>query len=125
MNKVVHFEIPVDDMNRAKKFYSIFGWQIRDIPGMDYVGLTTADVDENRMPKEPGAINGGMMRRSKEVTAPVVAIHVKSVEDHIKKALAAGGKLITPKSEVGDMGYYAYIADTEGNVIGLWETKNL
>jgi hypothetical protein len=34
---IVHFEIPVDDLNRAKKFYSqLFGWKLQDMQGMDY-----------------------------------------------------------------------------------------
>ncbi|MBI5272791.1 MAG: VOC family protein [Chlamydiia bacterium] len=122
MDKVVHFEIPVDDMKRAKKFYEIFNWQMQDIEGMDYVGVRTVHVDDNRMPKEAGAINGGMMQRTAQVTAPVVAIHVSSVDEYLKKVLKAGGKMVMPKMEIPGMGYYAYISDTEGNVVGLWET---
>lgn len=121
MDKVVHFEIPVDDMKRAKSFYSIFGWQIQDYPEMDYVGIRTVDVDENRQPKEAGAINGGMIKRSAMAKAPVLAVHVKSVDECVKKVLAAGGKVVMPKNEMGGVGYYAYVEDTEGNVLGLWE----
>ena len=121
MNKVVHFEIPVDDMNRAKKFYSIFGWQLLEYPGMEYLGVRTVPVGKDHMPIEPGAINGGMMKRTKEVKAPVIAIQVDSVDEYIKKAKKNGGKVVTPKKEIGGMGYYAYVEDTEGNVIGLWE----
>ena len=123
MGKVVHFEIPVDDMARAKKFYKIFDWQLEDIPGMDYVGVRTTAVDSTtHMPKEPGAINGGMMQRTKELKGPTVAIEVSSVDEYIKKVIAAGGKEVMPKMEIPGMGYYAYVTDTENNVIGLWET---
>lgn len=45
-NKVVHFEIPADDLDRAKKFYqSIFGWKIIDYPEMQYTIVQTVDVD--------------------------------------------------------------------------------
>lgn len=125
MDKVVHFEIPVDDLARAKKFYSIFGWGLQDMSmpdGMNYTMVRTTPVDEKtHMPKEVGAINGGMMMRSKDVRAPVFAINVSSVDVYIKKVGAAGGKVVTPKMEVGGMGYYAYVSDTEGNVLGLWE----
>jgi uncharacterized protein len=40
----------------------------------------------------------------------------------VKKIEAEGGKVIVPKGEVPDMGYYAYFKDTEGNVMGLWES---
>jgi len=127
MDKVVHFEIPVDDLERAKKFYgAIFGWGIQDWPmpgGIVYTGIRTVPVDEETyMPKEPGAINGGMTKRSKEVPAPVITINVGSIDEYIKKIEAAGGKAVMPKGEVPDMGYYAYFLDTEGNVIGLWES---
>ncbi|MCI0381513.1 MAG: VOC family protein [Chlamydiae bacterium] len=121
MDKVIHFEIPVDDLKRAKKFYKdIFNWQLEDT-NMDYTVVRTVPVDEKFMPKEAGAINGGMFKRTKEVKAPVVAINVNSIDKYIKKVVAAGGKVVMPKIEIGKNGYYAYVSDTEGNVVGLWE----
>lgn len=127
MDKVVHFEIPADDLNRAKQFYSsIFGWQLEDWPmpdGSVYVGARTVEADEaTKMPREAGAINGGLMQRSADAPAPVLAMDVSSIDEYLKKVEAAGGKVVRPKVQIGDMGYYAYVADTEGNVIGLWET---
>jgi hypothetical protein len=127
MDKVVHFEIPVDDLARAKKFYSsIFGWELQDFQfaeGMTYTGVRTVPVDEKTyMPKEPGAINGGMMQRSKDVHSPIITINVDSIDEYVKKIKAAGGKAVMPKGEVPDMGFYAYVNDSEGNVIGLWES---
>ena len=59
MDKIVHFEIPADDVARAKDFYgSIFEWGLDDMEGMDYTIVRTVDVDEQQLPKEPGAING-------------------------------------------------------------------
>ncbi len=123
MKKVCHFEIPVDDMARAKKFYAIFGWHMEEFPGMDYVGVRTTSVDEQQRPKEVGSINGGIMKRSKEAPAPVFAIEVPSIDEYVKKAVAAGGKVVKPKWQIGEMGYYAYVKDTEGNVLGLWESS--
>ena len=62
---VTHFEIPVDKMERAKKFYfDAFGWMIRSVPGatpgQDYVMAGTAQSDERGMVQEKGAINGGI-----------------------------------------------------------------
>jgi len=121
MNQVVHFEIPYDDIEKAKEFYSIFDWELNDIPGMDYVGVRTTTVDENKMPTQPGAINGGLMKRTEQVKGPVVAVQVDSVDTYLEKVLAKGGKLIMPKMEIPNMGYYAYVADPEDNVFGLWE----
>jgi predicted enzyme related to lactoylglutathione lyase len=122
MDKVVHFEIPADNLDRAKKFYqSLFGWQITDIPEMNYTIVNTVPVDENNMPKEPGAINGGMLKRNHAGEQPVIVINVSSVDEYLKKVEKAGGKTVMPKVQVGEMGLYARVTDTEGNVIGLWE----
>lgn len=126
MDKVVHFELPFDDEARVKNFYSsIFGWDLKDeeMPGgMKYIMATTAPMDETtRMPKESGAINGGMMKRMEGMTGPVFAINVPSIDQYIPKIEAAGGKVIKPKMDVMGMGFYAYVSDTEGNVLGLWE----
>jgi uncharacterized protein len=121
MNKVVHFEIPYDDRERAGKFYEgVFGWQLKDVPNMNYTMARTSEVDEDNMPKEKGVINGGLWKRE-GVGAPIVVIDVPSIDDHLQKIEQAGGKVVMPKAVVGEMGYYARVSDTEGNVIGIWE----
>jgi predicted enzyme related to lactoylglutathione lyase len=123
MDKVVHFEIPFDDKQRAMKFYtSAFGWQLTDMPEMSYVMAQSVDVDDKHMPKEPGAINGGIMARPREAPHPTIYVAVSSVDTAIKKVEAAGGTVVTPHTPIPGMGAYARIADTEGNVIGLYET---
>ncbi len=123
MDKVVHFEIPFDDKQRAMKFYAdCFGWRLVDMPEMNYVLATTAEVDERQMPKEPGAINGGLFQRPREAPNPAIYIGVTSVSEAVAKATAAGGRVVTPRTPIPGMGAYARIADTEGNVIGLFES---
>ena len=123
MDKVVHFEIPADDVDRAQKFYeAVFGWKMDSVPEMNYTMVHTVEIDENRMPKEVGAINGGMMKRTKDISAPVVTIDVANIDDAVKKVTEQGGKLVMEKQKVGDMGWSAYIKDSEGNVIGLWQS---
>lgn len=59
MDKVVHFEIPVDNVEKAKKFYKdVFNWEVESYPGMDYTMCRTVAIDDKHMPKEVGAING-------------------------------------------------------------------
>src|SRR5437773_1509596 len=125
MDKVVHVEIPVDDRARAKEFYSsVFDWDVedQDMGGTVYTTATTVDVDEKMTPKEPGAINGGLMDRTKDTPAPVVTIGVDAIDDSLKKVEAGGGMTITPRTEIPNMGAFAYFKDPEGNVMGLWET---
>jgi predicted enzyme related to lactoylglutathione lyase len=125
MDKVVHFEIPADDLERAKGFYgSIFGWNLNDVDmggGATYTTVTTVPVDEQMMPKEPGAINGGMMTRSADTPTPVVTIGVDAIDDALKQVEASGGSVVQPRTEIPGMGAYAYFKDTEGNTLGLWE----
>jgi uncharacterized protein len=122
MRSVVHFEIPADDVARAKEFYSsIFGWQLQDMPEMDYTILRTTEVDENQMPTTAGAINGGLMRRSQETPTPVLTIDVESVDQALKQVEAAGGRTVRPRTEIPGMGAFAYFTDPEGNTLGLWE----
>jgi uncharacterized protein len=127
MGKVVHFEIPTDDLARAKEFYdSVFGWQLQDMQGdaMDLytIAMTTPVDQETHVPTEPGAINGGLMKRAADTPAPVITIGVDGIDDALKKVEAGGGSTVQPRTEIPGMGAFAYFKDSEGNVMGLWET---
>ena len=123
MNKVSHFEIPYDDQQRAQKFYQdVFGWQINKFADMDYYIATTCKTDPDTMkPTEPGAINGGLLKKDPTGEHPVLVIDVPSIDEHIKKIESAGGKVVMSKMEIGDFGFYARVTDTEDNVIGIWQ----
>jgi uncharacterized protein len=127
MDKVVHFEIPVDDAARAKDFYrSAFDWQLKDADmggGNIYTTVITTPVDEqSQFPTEPGAINGGLMQRTPGTHTPVITIGVDAIDDALKKVEAGGGSVVQPRTEIPNMGAFAYFKDSEGNVLGLWET---
>jgi predicted enzyme related to lactoylglutathione lyase len=125
MDKVVHFEIPVDDEARAKEFYgSIFEWELEDVDmggGVAYTTALTVPVDENMRAKEPGAINGGIMKRTSDTPTPVITIQVHSIDEALKKIEAGGGSTVQPRTEI-PMGAFGYFKDSEGNTMGLWET---
>ena len=95
MAKVVHFEIPADNVDRAKNFYgSIFGWELQTMPmgESEYTTVKTTDVNEQtQMPLEPGAINGGMMQRTEQIPGPVITIDVDGIDDALKKIESEGG----------------------------------
>jgi uncharacterized protein len=119
---VVHFELPADDLDRAQGFYrEAFGWILNSMPGMGYVLVSTTPTDEQGVPRQAGAINGGMLARQEPVTAPVVTIQVASIDDSLVRIERLGGSTVRAKHPVGDMGFAAYVKDTEGNVVGLWE----
>lgn len=119
----MHFEIPADNVERAQKFYSkVFGWKINPMPEMDYTILQTVDLDQKTMmPKEVGAINGGMFKRKESDDSVMVTIGVDDIDQALKGIEKAGGKTVTKKTSVGDMGFTAYFKDTEGNIVGLWQ----
>ena len=121
--QVVHFEIPADDMGRAQDFYrEAFGWQLTTVPEMGYTLVMTTPAGPDGRPSQPGAINGGMLTRQGPITAPVVTIDVDDIDEALARIEELGGKAATPRQAVGDMGFSAYFTDSEGNLIGLWQT---
>ena len=124
MQKVVHFEIPADNEDRAQTFYEkVFGWNIfkPHIPGWDYRLASTTETNEKGMPSMPGAINGAIMKRAAPGGTPVIVINVPSVEEAVQQVEAAGGTLVMPPRPAGGMGIFAKFKDTEGNVLGIWQ----
>jgi predicted enzyme related to lactoylglutathione lyase len=121
--RVVHFEIPFDDGDRARSFYAeAFGWQVQAMPGMDYT-LATVGPSGDTGPTEAGFVNGGMIDRKSGATgAPTIAIDVDSIDDTLEKVEELGGSTVVGRTAIGGMGFTAYFKDPEGNVIGLWET---
>ena len=120
--RVVHFEIPYDDGDRARAFYGkAFGWQVQPMPEMAYTIVMSGPSGEQG-PTEPGFINGGMMQREAPFTAPNLVIDVANLEEALKAVNEAGGTTVSERQAVGDMGFAAYFNDTEGNLVGLWET---
>ncbi|MBI5391843.1 VOC family protein [Candidatus Woesearchaeota archaeon] len=123
MDKVVHFEIPAEDMKRAEEFYTkTFQWKVKFIPQFNYAIIHTVKVDEKQMPKEPGAINGGMLKRKEPIIHPIITVSVNDIDEAAKQIEKNGGKIVMPKLKVGDMGYSAYFKDTEGNILGIWQS---
>ena len=121
--RVVHFEIPFDDGDRARSFYKeAFGWQVQEMPEMSYTLVTTGPSGAQG-PAEPGFVNGGMLARTDSAAAgPVVVVDVESIDVALERIEELGGSTVVGKTPVGPMGWTAYFRDPEGNVIGLWET---
>jgi uncharacterized protein len=122
---VVHFEIPADDVERARGFYrDAFGWNVNPMPEMGYTILGTTPTNDQGMPDAPGAINGGMFERADDIATPVITIDVDDIDAALTKVESLGGKTVRPRMEVGDMGFAAYFTDSEGNLMGLWQTAS-
>jgi predicted enzyme related to lactoylglutathione lyase len=122
MDKVIHFEVPFDDGERATTFYQeAFGWQLNPMPQFQYVLTTTTPTDDKGNLTEVGGINGGMLHRQGPITAPVITIGVDDLDEALARLEKLGGKVVIGRQPVGDMGFSAYFHDTEGNLIGLWQ----
>jgi uncharacterized protein len=117
MGKVIHFEIPATDTKRVAEFYTkVFGWKIEKYAGgqIDY-WLVTAGED-----KEPG-INGAIAVKDETHSTTINTISVASFEDAAKAIMLEGGKVLTPKMAVPNVGYMAYCKDPEGNLFGIMQ----
>ena len=120
--KVVHFEIPYDDGDRARSFYGeAFGWDLQTWGGGDYTLVSTGPTGE-RGATEPGFINGGMFERTEALRGPMLTIDVDDLDAALKTVESLGGKQVGEKLPVGDMGFAAYFEDPEGNILGLWQS---
>jgi predicted enzyme related to lactoylglutathione lyase len=119
MPRVIHFEIPADNPERAAQFYQkVFGWKVDKWAGpMDYWLAKTGED------KEPG-INGAITEKGDYVAATTNTIDVASYEDAVKKIMEAGGKVLTAKMAVPGVGYMSYCKDTEGNVFGIMQNDS-
>ena len=108
-HSIVHFEIPADDVPRARKFYGeLFGWDFQEMG--EYTIIQTGEG--------PG---GGMMKRVVPGQTITNYIAVESLDDYARKAQSLGATLLVPRTAVPGMGWWTQLQDTEGNVFALWQ----
>jgi predicted enzyme related to lactoylglutathione lyase len=116
MSNIVWFEIPADDVERAKSFYGeLFGWKIEKFPGpMEYWHIDTGGSDD--------APDGGLLKRQQAQPQGITNyIGVTSVDESAAKVEQLGGKICLSKTAVPQMGYFVICQDPENNVFALWE----
>ena len=132
MPTIVHFEMPADDIERSKKFYTdLFGWKIEKLSVTDDSRLTSAATAQpieywiitTTDDKGNKALGGGIMKRQMPEHRVTNYIGVKSVDEYSSKVEKLGGKVIAPKHAVLGMGYFVLCVDTENNPFALWETN--
>jgi predicted enzyme related to lactoylglutathione lyase len=116
-NAIMHFEIPADDVERAKRFYErVFGWKIEAYPmppGQEYWGVSAKGTNDE-------GINGGLMKRQMPGQPFTNYVTVESIDVMIPTVQANGGRVALPKQEIGGgMGWIAAFIDPENNLIGL------
>lgn len=115
MPRISHFDIPVDNPERAQKFYNkVFNWKFEKWDGpTDYWMAKTG--------KEQPGIDGGMSKRMPGQMGMTNTINVPSVDNFVKKITENGGHLLIPKMPILKVGWFAQCTDTEGNMFGIIE----
>jgi predicted enzyme related to lactoylglutathione lyase len=116
-SRVVHFELPADDPDRAAKFYAdAFGWEVTKWGGpTDYWLVTTGQEGE------PG-IDGGIGKRQSAEDQITNTIDVPDLDAAVAAVEAAGGRITNAKHAVKGVGWLAYATDTEGNPFGMMQS---
>jgi predicted enzyme related to lactoylglutathione lyase len=116
MSKVVHFEIPADDPERAVSFYrDVLGWQSSRF-GDDPYWLIQAGEEG-----ELGA-DGAIAGRDEIHRVPVVVASVEDIVAALERVTAHGGVIVQEQLPVPGMGWSAYFQDPEGNTVGLFQS---
>ena len=122
MNNVVSwFEIPAKDLERAKAFYSkVFNKELTD---MDMPGMLMS-----AFPWQDGApFSGGALVKSEQyvpsTSGTLVYFYCEDVALELSRVEKSGGKIVLPKTSIGNSGFIAHILDTEGNRVGLHSWK--
>ena len=112
-SRVVHFEIPIDDPDRAGVFYrSVFGWTVAKWGPVDYWTMTTG--------AEPGpGAEGALTPRAEAPEGVVVYVGVEDIDRALISVQDAGGTVATGKMPIPTVGWSARFRDTEGNLVGL------
>ena len=115
--KIAHIEIPVKDINEAKKFYGkVFDWEVQTETG--YPGYAFFKSGETGV--------GGAFFESEKRAKGEILLHIETddIKETLKIIAEHGGKTVKEKTDIGNnYGFYAIFEDCFGNEIGLWAEK--
>ena len=120
MSRVYYFEMPVEDFDRAIKFYeTVFGWKVTksDRPSGPYYSVKTGD--DSKL-----GINGSFFKKEEGWSSISNVINVDNIDVCIEKLQELGGAIIFPKTTINGVGYLAYFKDTEGNTFGMMQNDS-
>ena len=120
-NPVNWFEIPVKDIERGKKFYE-------EVLGLELSRQKMDDIEMAWFPMEEGGAGatGSLVQAESynpSYDGSVVYFSVADIESTLAKAESNGGKVVTPKMDIGEYGFIGHFEDSEGNRIGLHTNK--
>ncbi len=124
MPNVSYFDIPADNVDRAKQFYhSLLGWKIAPtkVPQDPAKKAQSEYMDIITGKEEPGTMNmGGLYKR--QMGEPIkIFVSVDDIDKVLAKVEKLGGKIVMPKEMMKGVGFVSMIQDSEGNIIGIWK----
>jgi uncharacterized protein len=121
MNPVNWFEIPVIDMARAKSFYeSVFGLQI-SLNQMGPLEMGFIPMDDNAYGATGSIVKGEGYVPSH--TGTLVYFSVPDIEAVLERIKQNGGRILLPRTSIGEYGFVANFEDPEGNKVALHSMK--
>jgi predicted enzyme related to lactoylglutathione lyase len=132
MLRPVHFEIHASDPATVQAFYeSVFGWRFQQWGDIPYWLVTTGDGDPMQgVPHTAPGVDGGLLPRQgpapesgQPVNAFVMTVEVPDCDGYVEKALAAGGRVALPADDMPGVGRLAYVADPDGNLVGMLQAE--
>lgn len=127
MNRPVHFEIASSNPQKALEFYkNVFGWEASKFGEIDYWLITTGKDEEI-------GINGAITQKEggeipEEINGSELAINttitmdVSDIDETIEKIKVNGGKVMTDKMEIPNIGINIYFLDPDGNLMGAMQS---
>jgi uncharacterized protein len=118
-NPFVHVELNTSDPEKAKAFYSkLFQWKFADLPNP-----VTPDGSYTMIEVGSGT-GGGILKQVPGGPAGWLAyVEVDDIHAATQKAESLGGKVMKDVTEVTGMGWFSFIQDPTGAVLGLWKSK--
>jgi predicted enzyme related to lactoylglutathione lyase len=120
MANIGFFQVPADDVSRAKTFYqSLLGWKIEPDTTLENKTLEWQNITTGE--PEPGRMNAGGLYKRMGPGPIMNFVIVREFDRVLAQVTGLGGKVVMPKNEINNVGTVAVIQDTEGNILGLWK----
>lgn len=119
---IVHIEIPTADRHASAKFYGeLFGWDMQDEPSMEYMMFQSGSVDGSFSPM------GDYEDMNTSIEPGDVLLYIESddIEADLERIEAQGGESVSPKTEIPNIGWFAYFKDPDGNQLALYTARDM
>jgi predicted enzyme related to lactoylglutathione lyase len=122
LSNIAYFEVPADDVNRARRFYSeILGWDFTptQVPGIqvEYWNISTGKSRRDTLNM------GGLFQRQEHSARMLMYAMVDDIDMALEGVEKLGGKITSLKMDLPGVGILVTVIDSEGNLIGLWEKE--